>query len=329
MDSNDEFCSNCGEANRSKVNTLANSTTDKQSDSNLSESPKVLDEGNTSQMEAVSIKEEKKNAANNPSVKKSPKKNSSFLTLILVIIGFLFFSTLISGILAEDTPETNTNVQTIPSTTSYPTTSTTNSPTNNVVNTNDVADSTITEEEKKVHICEQVASDYYKTHTYTGDGVFDCDNMAQDVWNILETKGINSEIWIGNVDTVGPVALKDCNHAWVMAEVSPNTWLAVECTGGYVVYLADNEQYYRGFSFENPKNYQRFLDVYTYWEYQYKDYENYRIYYNNLVDEYNDADYYEQLNLKSGLTVARSTLDEKEKTFLTTNAELTTLLEYG
>jgi hypothetical protein len=326
MKISDEFCSNCGEVNRNKVNTSANSTTDKQLDSNLSESPKVLNEGNTSQMEAVSINEEKKNAANNPIVKKAPKKNNSFLTLILVIIGFLFFSTVISGILAEDTPETNSNVQTITSTTSFPTST---SPTNNVVNSNDVADSTITEEAKKVQICEQVASDYYKTHTYTGDGVFDCDNMAQDVWNILETKGINSEIWIGNVDRIGPVTLKDCNHAWVMAEVSPNTWLAVECTGGYVVYLADNEQYYQGFSFENPKNYQRFLDVYTDWEYQYQDYENYRIYYNNLVDEYNDADYYEQLNLQSGLTVARNTLDEKEKTFLRTDAELSTLLEYG
>ena len=184
-----------------------------------------------------------------------------------------------------------------------------------------------TQEEKNIQICEQVASDYYATHTYTENDVFDCDNMAQDVWNILETKGINSEIQIGNVDLVGNLELKDCNHAWVMAEISPNSWLAIECTGGYAVF--DNDRYYTGFSFDNPKNYRRFLDLYTNWEYQYQDYENYRLYYNELVEIYNDANYFEQLGLESGLTVARNTLEDKERDYIKTDTELSAVLEYG
>ena len=186
---------------------------------------------------------------------------------------------------------------------------------------------TLSQEEKNTQICEQVVSDYYATHTYSENDVFDCDNMAQDLWNILETKGINAEIMIGNVDMTGSVSLKDINHAWVVAEVSPNSWLALETTGGYVVY--DNEQYYRGFSFDNPKNYRRFLELYTDWEYQSQEYENYRLYYNELVEIYNDANYYEQLSMESGMTVARNTLENKERDYTKTDTELNALLEYG
>lgn len=185
----------------------------------------------------------------------------------------------------------------------------------------------MSQEEKNIQICEQVVSDYYATHTYSENDVFDCDNMAQDLWNILETKGINAEIMIGNVDMTGSVSLKDINHAWVMAEVSPNSWLALEGTGGYVVY--DNEQYYRGFAFNDPKNYRRFLELYTDWEYQSQEYENYRLYYNELVETYNDANYYQQLSMKSGMTVARNTLEDKERDYTKTNTELNALLEYG
>ena len=58
----------------------------------------------------------------------------------------------------------------------------------------------ITPEEQNVKICEEAAQQYYETHTYVGNDVFDCDNMAIDVWNILKTKGINAEIAVGNVD---------------------------------------------------------------------------------------------------------------------------------
>jgi hypothetical protein len=336
MDSTDDFCSNCGTVNRNKISTLTNNKTVKQSHDNISESNKKhLDERTTSQIKTVSIEKEKKNTSNSPILKKSPKKNNSLSHLFILVIGFLLLSAVVAGILTEEPPETNTNLQDITSTSNFPTstesypTGELNSSNTNTISVNDIDSSDSIQLERNIQICEQVASDYSKTHTYTGDDIFDCDNMAQDVWNILETKGINSRIMVGNVDMEGPVTLEDCNHAWIIAEVSPNTWLAIECTGGYIVYAEDNEQYYQGFSFGNPKNYQRFLDLYNDWVYQYQDYENYRLYYNSLVDEYNDADASEQVNLQSGLIVARNTLDEKEKVFITTNAELTTLLEYG
>ncbi|NOR48720.1 MAG: hypothetical protein GQ533_11870 [Methanosarcinaceae archaeon] len=184
-----------------------------------------------------------------------------------------------------------------------------------------------TQEQKNVQICEQIASDYYATHTYTSDDVFDCDNMAQDIWNMLKTQGINAEIIIGNVEISEPITLEDCNHAWILAEVSPDVWMAIEGTGGYLVY--DNEGYYKGFTFKDPKNYNEFLRVYGDYEYQYEGYENYRLYYNELVDKYNNADYYSQLTMKSGLDVARNTLEEKERIYIQTKTHLDTLLEYG
>ncbi len=183
----------------------------------------------------------------------------------------------------------------------------------------------ISQKEKNVQICEQVASEYSETHTYIDDGVFDCDNMAMDVWNLIESQGINAQIAVGNVD-MSDESLEDMNHAWVLAEVAPQSWVAIECTGGYVTY---DEEYYSGWFFDTPKNYQSFLDLYNDWQYQYQDYENYRDYYNEFVDIYNDADYFEQLGMESGMAVAKNTLEEKERVFLRTDAELDALLEYG
>ncbi len=221
------------------------------------------------------------------------------------------------------------------------------------------------EAERNVQICEQIAADYYESHTYTEDDVYDCDNMAQDVWNMLRAKGINARIAVGNfdfedngrigdgrpigenLDVGSPGEFEACdsvsedsgllnsgeidsfNHAWVLAEVSPGSWLAVECTGGYVVYSNENENYYRGLTFRNPRNYRNFLDLYADWKMQARDYENQRLYYNELVEEYNDASYFDQQAMKSGIEVAENTLHEKEKAFLQTDAELKALLEYG
>lgn len=183
----------------------------------------------------------------------------------------------------------------------------------------------LTQEDNNLQICEKIVQDYYKTHTYVTDDVFDCDNMAMDVWNLVESQGINAEIAVGNVN-IKDASIKDINHAWVVAEISPQTWVAIECTGGYTTH---DDNYYSGYFFDNPKNYQRFLTLYTTWEFQCQDYENYRIYYNELVEQYNKANAIEQYSLSSGLTVARQNLDQKERDFLNTDTELNALLEYG
>ena len=181
----------------------------------------------------------------------------------------------------------------------------------------------------KVEKISGIAYDYHKTHTYVDDDIFDCDNMAQDVWNILKTEGINSEIVLGNTELAGDLTIEDCNHVWILAEVSPNEWLAVETTNGKIIYKEDNERYYQGFLFNNPKSYRNFVKLYENYNYQYADYENEKNYYNYLVETYNDATYFEQIQLKSALDVTRNNLEIKEMRASETWNEIEEILEYG
>ncbi len=181
--------------------------------------------------------------------------------------------------------------------------------------------------EEKTRTCEQIARQYYETHTYIEDDVFDCDNMACDVWNMLKTKGINAEIAVGNVE-LDEYDMEDWNHAWVIAEVAPNEWIAIECTGGYVVY--DNPRYYHaGHFFNNPKSLRRFLEVWNEYYDRLDKYNEAVEYYNALVDEYNEAGFFRQLALEDDLERAKSEVYEKEKEYNNILTELNTLLEYG
>ncbi|WP_440948723.1 hypothetical protein ACSAZL_11095 [Methanosarcina sp. T3] len=219
--------------------------------------------------------------------------------------------------------------------------------------------------DKNIRLCEQIATEYTSEHTYAKDDVYDCDNMAQDVWNMLKAKGINSRIAVGNFESaeggriangtgaqkssdaghLGEIevpsrtyksmnvsnskAIDSFNHAWVLAEVSPGSWLAIECTGGYVVYSDENEKYYQGLTFSNPKNYRSFLSLYRDWKIKALDYETEKSYYDELVKPYNNASYSEQVAMRSGIEIAQRILYEKEKAFLKTDSELNALLKYG
>jgi len=218
-------------------------------------------------------------------------------------------------------------------------------------------------EERNIQVCEQIAATYYESHTYAEDDIYDCDNMAQDIWNMLKAKEINAKIAVGNFDPLtqskigegrpllenlnsgNPGKIKACNykyqdsglvnssaidnltHAWILAEVSPDSWLAIECTGGYVVYSEEDENYYRGLTFNNPKNYRSFLELYHDWKKETLDYESERLYYNKLVATYNNASYSDQVATKSNLDIAKNRLQEKEQLFLTTNSKLVALLQ--
>jgi len=220
-------------------------------------------------------------------------------------------------------------------------------------------------EERNIQICERIAAEYYGSHTYAEGDIYDCDNMAQDVWNMLKAKGINAKIAVGNFDPgtqskigEGKPLLENLNsgspgeinpynytyqdsglldsstidnltHAWILAEVSPASWLAIECTGGYVVYSEENENYYQGLTFSNPKNYRSFLDLYSDWKKGTIDYENERLYYNKLIATYNNASYSDQVAMKSSVEIAEDRLREKEQAFLKTDSELKALLQYG
>lgn len=189
-------------------------------------------------------------------------------------------------------------------------------------------DVVLTPEEQKIKICEEVAQQYYETHTYIQNDVFDCDNMACDVWNVLKTRGVNAKIAVGNVD-LDERGIENWNHAWVMAEISPDTWLAIECTGGYVIYGDDNPRYYHAHLFNTPKSLRDFNQLYKEYQIRLKEYNTAVELYNTIVNEYNNADYSTQLYLKSGLQMAKFEMEQKERDFYTTKTKLEAVLEYG
>jgi hypothetical protein len=98
---------------------------------------------------------------------------------------------------------------------------------------------------------EKIVKNYHETHVYTTIDYFVCSDMAAEVWNMLKAVGIPAIIAIGNKDTAVNDILQS-NHAWVLAEVSPGQYLALETTGGFTVTASANILYYRGWSFDSP-----------------------------------------------------------------------------
>lgn len=114
--------------------------------------------------------------------------------------------------------------------------------------------------ETAIETAENIVKRYYETHIYSEYDFFVCSDMSLDVWNMLKAQGIDALIKIGNVET-GAKDITEVNHAWVLAETSPGHYLALETTGGYTVWGEDNPLYYRGWSFDNPREYKRFVEL--------------------------------------------------------------------
>jgi outer membrane murein-binding lipoprotein Lpp len=97
---------------------------------------------------------------------------------------------------------------------------------------------------------EQLVSNYEASHLYEKD-VYDCNNMASDVWNMLKAQGIGAVIVVGSVEhTVTDIL--DSDHAWVLAEISPGEFLALDATIGHVFTPDTGSRYFRGWAFANP-----------------------------------------------------------------------------
>ena len=113
----------------------------------------------------------------------------------------------------------------------------------------------------------KIAEEYHNSHTYSLPDFFVCSDMAIDVWNLIKTQGINAKICAGNIDSnifegrTMEYSMQNTNHAWTLAETSPMTYIAVETTGGYLVVYGENNLYYRGFCFENPAKFKKFLTL--------------------------------------------------------------------
>ena len=127
---------------------------------------------------------------------------------------------------------------------------------------------------------ENIVRRYHETHTYSKTDLFVCADMAKDVWNMLQTKGINAVIQIGGSEKA-VTQMQDSDHAWVLAEVAPGEMLALETTNGHSVEKSENPLYYTGWSFENPQEYDEFEKL--------KHEHNIRVeVYNSLAEERNN-----------------------------------------
>ena len=171
---------------------------------------------------------------------------------------------------------------------------------------------------------------YYETHTYSKYDFFVCADMALDVWNMLKAQGINALIQIGNVETPAR-DITEADHAWVLAEIAPGDYLALETTAGHTVSEKDNPLYFKGWYFDNPREYKRYIELRqeydirhslrtrlinkgeeTYNEYQ-KAYNDYQ----ELVDQYNSQYTGQPVSsesqaLKEGITAQLAVAKEKE-----------------
>jgi Skp family chaperone for outer membrane proteins len=99
---------------------------------------------------------------------------------------------------------------------------------------------------------EKIVRYYHETHVYSTYDYFVCSDMASEVWNMLKAQGIDALIVVGNKDTA-ILDILESNHAWVLAEVAPGEYLALETTAGRVVQKSENPLYYRGWSFKSPR----------------------------------------------------------------------------
>jgi len=116
------------------------------------------------------------------------------------------------------------------------------------------------QEDTNIRILRQIVEDYHKIHTYSLDDYFVCADMALDVWNIVDTQGMRAVLATGNIKNPN-ADWKEYDHAWVLVEAAPRQWVALETTGGNLVFRNDNPNYYRGMFFENPKDLKTNMDL--------------------------------------------------------------------
>ena len=162
------------------------------------------------------------------------------------------------------------------------------------------------QESEKFRTVSQILNDYHKAHTYVGtqagaaEDIFVCGDMACEVWDMVHTKGIEARIQVGNVES-DINSMAEANHAWVMAEVAPGKWLALETTGGFVVNQSKNARYYSGHSFSNPKEFRDYQTLTRQYNDALQKQRNAVEDYNNMVSQYKAANGYDQSKLRGEL----------------------------
>ncbi len=117
----------------------------------------------------------------------------------------------------------------------------------------------------KMQIVTRIVAEFHKSHTYMLEGDFVCMDMAIDLWNQLATNGIEAKIMGGNVKENVTAwnyrqLVRESNHAWVVAKLSPTEKVAIETTAGVVIKpeIKNASAYFRGIEFDNPAQIKRF-----------------------------------------------------------------------
>jgi hypothetical protein len=105
----------------------------------------------------------------------------------------------------------------------------------------------------------KIVKNYHDTHVYSAYDLFVCSDMASEVWNMLKAQNISAVVVVGNKD-VGISDILLSNHAWVLASVGANDYLALETTGGYAVKKTEKPLYYVGWSFSSPADLKSYND---------------------------------------------------------------------
>jgi len=119
--------------------------------------------------------------------------------------------------------------------------------------------------DRNIKTIKNIVEVYHSTHTYTVPDMYACAQMSQDVWDQVETAGIPAVIIVGRVDQ-DISSIQQSNHAWVTAEVSPGSGIAMETTGGYLVCpdpticAVNNPRYYTGWHFNTPLELQNYIN---------------------------------------------------------------------
>jgi len=164
-------------------------------------------------------------------------------------------------------------------------------------------------EERNVRISEEIVKQYHETHAKNGSEMLECGDMACDVWEMLETEGIHAKIMIGRLDR--EVAnLSEADHAWVVAEVSPNTWLALDPTEGQ---SATNPLYYSGWHFATPTDFKTYEQLLAQFNAQSSKYGTERLKYQRMVEEYNRAGILVKIEMNDEVQTQRAIVEQRQE----------------
>ena len=272
-----KFCPNCGIEISDKVKFCPKCGAD-------------IDSFSVKKNEKLTIEEIKKDVKidntkpDNKNIKPTynVKKLSAFVLIIAgIVIIFFIGMAFIAGMVGESQSSSQYSTQ----------------PQTKIVPNYFVPTPTESQTDRNIRIANEIVANYHKSHTYSLIDFYVCGDMASDVWDMLKTQGINAKINVGNVEK-DVTSFSDANHAWVLAEVGPNQYLALEATGGYSVKKTDNPRYYSGWSFYNPKQLKNYEDLLTQYNVAHNKYNSALKDYNAIVSQYNNAGLLSRISLK-------------------------------